>query len=304
MIESNTPMVSVFMMVYNHEKFIEQAIEGVLMQKTNFDFVIVLGEDCSADNSREIILRYTSVHPEKFKLLLNDSNLGAMANQLAILNACKGKYIAFCEGDDYWTDPYKLQKQVDFLEANEEYSICFHRYKILDEESNKYRDDGCGFLFDNEKLNGVTIDVNQFLNDWVTQPLTMVLRNECLDITLASKYKHYRDIHIIYHILQNGKGYIFSFEGGIYREHLGGTHSKQTLMYQSENGLAVAKELYFVNGTDSLKNNFLRILQWHISTLMSNHVKKIRVLRYIFEHFYYSVNFKRFLKNFKYLFHN
>lgn len=119
----NTPLVSVFMMAYNHEKYIAEAIEGVLMQKTSFDFDIVIGEDCSTDNTRQIILDYQQKHPGKFKLLLHEENIGAMANQMAVLQACTGKFIAMCEGDDYWTDPYKLQKQVDFLEKNKSENV-------------------------------------------------------------------------------------------------------------------------------------------------------------------------------------
>jgi glycosyltransferase involved in cell wall biosynthesis/RimJ/RimL family protein N-acetyltransferase len=127
------PTVSVFMMAYNHEHYILQALDGILMQKTNFDFEIVVGEDCSIDNTREIIVDCADRYPGKFKLLLHKKNIGAIANQNVIFNACTGKYVAICEGDDFWTDPYKLQKQVDFLEANEEFSICATNARVLNE---------------------------------------------------------------------------------------------------------------------------------------------------------------------------
>ncbi len=125
------PTVSVFCMVYNHEKYIEKCLDSLLFQKCDFNYSIVLGEDCSTDNSREIILNYAEKYPGKFILLLHNENIGAQKNQEKILFNCKGKYIALCEGDDYWTDQLKLQKQVDFLEANEDFSICFHPVKIL-----------------------------------------------------------------------------------------------------------------------------------------------------------------------------
>lgn len=127
------PSVSVFVMVYNHEKYLSECLDGILMQKCNFNFNIVVGEDCSTDRSREILLNYKTKFPGKFKLLLHEKNIGAMANQNAVLNACNGKYIALCEGDDYWIDPYKLQKQCDFLENNEEYFAAFHIVKTVDE---------------------------------------------------------------------------------------------------------------------------------------------------------------------------
>lgn len=132
-----TKMVSVFMMAYNHGQFISRAIEGILIQKTNFNLEIVIGEDKSTDNTIDIILNYAQKYPNKFKLILHEKNIGAGLNQVAVLNTCSGKYIAFCEGDDYWTDPLKLQKQVDFLEANPDFAICFHRVKIVYEEESR-----------------------------------------------------------------------------------------------------------------------------------------------------------------------
>ncbi|MDI3520439.1 MAG: hypothetical protein PWR04_427 [Anaerophaga sp.] len=126
----DTPLVSVWMITYNHERYIAQAIEGVLMQKTNFKIELVIGEDCSTDNTAQIIKEYEKKYPQIIKPRFNQTNLGVIPNMIKTLNECTGKYIALCEGDDYWTDPYKLQKQVDFLEDNREYSICFHNVKI------------------------------------------------------------------------------------------------------------------------------------------------------------------------------
>lgn len=125
-LQSGNIMASVCMITYNHEHFIRQAIEGVLMQQTSFPIELVIGEDCSTDRTREICIEYQQKHPDKIRLLLNEKNLGMNPNFMATLKACTGKYIALCEGDDYWTDPLKLQKQVEFLEANKEYVICAH----------------------------------------------------------------------------------------------------------------------------------------------------------------------------------
>ena len=137
----NDMLVSVCMITYNHEKYISQAIEGVLMQKTKFPVELVIGEDCSTDNTRKICLEYKEKYPDKIKLLLPENNLGIIQNFTTSLQACTGKYIALCEGDDYWTDPEKLQKQVDFLEENEDFSICFHAVKIKNEQENIIVDD-------------------------------------------------------------------------------------------------------------------------------------------------------------------
>ena len=121
------PLVSVWMITYNHENYIAQALESVLMQKTNFDFEIVIGEDCSTDNTRNILQDFEIKYPKVIHAIYHEKNVGALSNAYEFaLPKCRGKYIACLEGDDYWTDPLKLQKQVDIMESNAEYSFCFH----------------------------------------------------------------------------------------------------------------------------------------------------------------------------------
>jgi len=130
------PTVSIFVMVYNHGSYLRDCLDGFLKQKTNFNVNIIVGEDYSTDNSRKILLEYQNNFCGKFNLLLHDKNIGAHENQQIVLDHCDGKYIAMCEGDDYWTDPLKLQKQVDFLENNDECNLVYHRVNIKDEEKN------------------------------------------------------------------------------------------------------------------------------------------------------------------------
>ena len=123
--------VSIFMLTYNQEEYIAQAIEGVLMQETFFSYQLVIGEDCSTDSTREICQEYAAAHPEKIKLLLNEKNIGLGANYVKTYAECTGKYVAICDGDDYWTDPLKLQKQVDFLESYADYNLVFTNNESL-----------------------------------------------------------------------------------------------------------------------------------------------------------------------------
>ncbi len=134
---SNVPhkiIVSVCVQTYQHEKYIKECLDGVLMQKTNFDFEILIGEDCSSDRTRQICIDYAKKYSKKIRLFLHDrqnvvfinGKPSGRFNMLYNLKNTKGKYIALCEGDDYWTDPLKLQKQVDFLEANQEYMASCH----------------------------------------------------------------------------------------------------------------------------------------------------------------------------------
>ncbi len=130
----SSPFLAIYMITYNHESFIEETIESMMTQKTNFEYKLFIGEDFSKDNTREVCVRLKEKYPNKIDLFLNEKNLGANLNAKQIFKACfesGAKYIALCEGDDYWTDPLKLQKQVDFLEANPDYVICYHKVKVL-----------------------------------------------------------------------------------------------------------------------------------------------------------------------------
>lgn len=125
--------VSILMITYNQQKFISQAIESVLMQETDFDFELVIGEDCSTDRTREIVTDYQKKYPNIIRLLLPKKNLGMMQNFVQTFKACNGQYIAILEGDDYWTSPLKLQRQADFLDNHPECSICCNTTIALNE---------------------------------------------------------------------------------------------------------------------------------------------------------------------------
>ncbi len=127
------PLVSVRVATYNHERWIAQCLEGILMQRTTFPFEVIVGEDCSTDGTRAIVADYARRFPDRIRALLHDTNLGGQMNSYRIHQACRGKYHTMLEGDDYWIDPLKLQKQVDLMEAHPEVSLCFHNALILNE---------------------------------------------------------------------------------------------------------------------------------------------------------------------------
>jgi glycosyltransferase involved in cell wall biosynthesis len=107
------------------------------MQQTDFAVELVIGEDCSTDGTRAIVQDYGRRHPERIRLLLPEQNLGMMRNAVATFAACRGQYVAILEGDDYWTDPSKLQNQVDFLDAHPDCAICFHNVTVMPEDGNR-----------------------------------------------------------------------------------------------------------------------------------------------------------------------
>lgn len=123
---NNNILLSVCMVSYNQEAYIRDALDSVLMQKTNFQYEVIISDDCSKDRTVEILNAYKETYPAIVRVIIGEVNLGYPNNQRRSLENAKGKYIALCDGDDYWTDPYKLQKQVDYLEANLDCAICFH----------------------------------------------------------------------------------------------------------------------------------------------------------------------------------
>lgn len=127
----NDVMVSVFCITYNHKDFIRKCLDGLIMQKTNFKFEVVIYDDCSIDGTREIVLEYIEKYPNLFVSILPNENRvqkeGFYGINIDIYSKCQGKYLAFCEGDDYWTDENKLQIQVDYMEKHPDFSGCFHK---------------------------------------------------------------------------------------------------------------------------------------------------------------------------------
>jgi glycosyltransferase involved in cell wall biosynthesis len=136
----NIPIVTVVMITYGHQNFIQGAIESVLMQKCDFDFELLISNDCSPDNTDKVIAQIIKNHPKSYMInyINHEVNLGMISNFISTLKKAKGKYIAICEGDDYWTDPFKLQKQVDFLEVNLDYGLVHTNNKVFIEKSQKF----------------------------------------------------------------------------------------------------------------------------------------------------------------------
>jgi glycosyltransferase involved in cell wall biosynthesis len=165
------------MITYNHEHFIQEAIEGILMQKCDFDIELIIADDCSPDNTQSVVESFKA-HPKYnwIKYIRHQTNKGMMSNFIWALSQTKAKYIALCEGDDYWTDPHKLQKQVDFLEENPEYGLVYGKAKLFDQLKGTFT--------------GVRGDIkseeyNEILLGKVNMPTaTVMLRKSLLDICL------------------------------------------------------------------------------------------------------------------------
>lgn len=157
---NDNPLVSICTLTYNQQDFIVQTIESLLMQETTFPYEIVVSDDGSTDDTVNKIKKIMVEHPHGNRIkLLEHENMGVLPNYIYTFKHCKGKYIAFCEGDDYWTDPNKLQIQADFLEKNSQYSICFHQVRRIQ---------------DNEFISNNPSDLNEkdfTINDLSKHPL-------------------------------------------------------------------------------------------------------------------------------------
>lgn len=132
------PIVDINIAVYNHAPYLRQTLDGVIEQKTNFPFRLLIGDDCSTDGSIDILKEYEKKYPDKIKVIYQPKNLGFHSterNGIILFKNSTAKYIALLDGDDYWTNPFKLQKQVDFLEANPRIFGCFHDVMVVDETS-------------------------------------------------------------------------------------------------------------------------------------------------------------------------
>jgi glycosyltransferase involved in cell wall biosynthesis len=134
----NKPLISVLIISYNHERYIQQTLESVLAQETNFPYEIVIGDDASTDKTVDLCRAYMRQYPEIIRVLGTPQNLGVVPNFLRTLQACRGKYIAHLDGDDYWIDTEKLQKQVNKLEIDPNLTICYTSRKIYDEDIDRF----------------------------------------------------------------------------------------------------------------------------------------------------------------------
>jgi glycosyltransferase involved in cell wall biosynthesis len=214
--------VSVIMITYKHEQFIAKAIEGVLMQKCDFEVELIIADDCSPDKTEEKVFQIIKNHPKSswIKYTKHKTNKGMISNFNWALNQCKGKYIALCEGDDYWTDPLKLQKQVDFLEANEEYSACGHTAKVL------YENTGREELYPDITENK-TCTYQHTIEKWIMTTASIVFRNNIEVFDKMEKIYSYRNIISGDQILLATLGHIGDIlimheAMSVYRKHDGG----------------------------------------------------------------------------------
>jgi len=234
-------------------------MDGFIMQKTNFPFEILIHDDASTDATASIIKEYEKKYPDIIRAVYqaeNQYSKGINPGIEHLFPNAKGKYIALCEGDDYWTDPYKLQKQVDFLETHLEHNLCSHRFKIYDEDLKGWAEAIPQPLMP-DSANGVEFDFRKMLEVWHAQTMTMLFRRDALDSFDMLQYPNFCDFHLCYHLLKGKKGYCLNIDAAVYRLHGGGVFSKQSIESKTYLSYYIIKNLYIHNQNDSVvANNF------------------------------------------------
>lgn len=259
-VNDTSPTVAVWMVTYNHEKFIGRAIDGILNQNTDFNFKVFIGEDLSIDKTREICIQYKAKHPEKIDLLLQPENTGGQLNAIHVYQRCidsGAEFIAQCEGDDYWIDSNKLQRQVDFLRSRPELSLCSTRFYTQTGLEGKREPDYYPELFD-EDIAEVLIDLDTFFRYWLTKTMTVVFRTKYLDMAAFAGYDTLKDMHIYYHMVKQADGVCLNYKSAVYTKHAGGIWGQLQELRKVENALNSYRELYVAEADRGLPHEALK----------------------------------------------
>lgn len=234
------PLVSICCITYNHEKYIRDAIEGFLMQNVTFSIEIIIHDDASTDRTAKIVREYANKYPDLIVPILqaeNQYSKGIRPSPTFVWPRARGKYIALCEGDDYWTDPLKIQKQVDFLEKNSEFSICFHEVHI--NRANKIEED-----FITRKVADVTGLKDLIKGNYIHTPSVVFRKNQ--DILDRFKISNPSLGDYALHMLNASVGKIKKFQDvmAVYRIHEGGIWSLRDKESRLYTGLETRIKVY------------------------------------------------------------
>ena len=226
-------MVSVCVLSYNHERYLRQCLDGIFMQKVSFPIEVRIHDDASTDASQQIIREYQARYPDMLKPILQSENQyskGQGVLRKFLLPFCEGKYIALCEGDDYWTDPLKLQKQVDYMEANDNCSCCAHNSLRLNTQSRQIG------LFNKKILLTQDYTLESFIaRDWFTPTQSLLSRRDCYQAFEDMPAFMHGDYSLLINVLLSPETYLH-YENeimAVYRE--GGwstTHLKEIEAYK------------------------------------------------------------------------
>jgi glycosyltransferase involved in cell wall biosynthesis len=233
--------VSVCIFTFNYEKYLSKAIDSVLAQETNFQVEIIIGDDCSTDHTRAIARNYAESYPDRISLSFNETNIGGTRNWLRTMNRCQGRYIAFLDGDDYFTDPLKLQKQYDALEARPDCMLCFHG---IEEKYDDISGHDKVVLFEKEEF-----ELRDFLSrGWFIRTATTFFRNgvaPAVPPEWVYRYPYRYDTILHIFLCLHGKALFLQDVMSVWRKHSKGMSKTMTdkVIDNAETEVALARQL-------------------------------------------------------------
>ncbi|HJD92051.1 glycosyltransferase family 2 protein [Bacteroides coprosuis] len=224
------PLVSVMCQVFNHAPLLEDCLRGFINQKVNFPFEVLIHDDASTDNSQEIIRKYEQEYPHIFKSILQVENQYSQGKKIWAsiqFPRAQGKYIALCEGDDYWTDPNKLQKQVDFMEAHPDYSMCFHNAMMT--WTDGYKKDEVFAHIEDRQYSIVELYRRCYIPTASMFMRTSVVKDSLYTSNVYNPKVIYGDIFMCLVAASLGKVWGMHDNMSVYRKHPGGMIYRQSL---------------------------------------------------------------------------
>ena len=293
-------IVSVCCLTYNHVRYIRQCLDGIVMQKTKFPIEILIHDDASTDGTQDVIREYEEKYPDIIKHINQKENQYSKGVRVSLVYnypRANGKYIAFCEGDDYWTDPYKLQKQVDFLECHPDYVMCSHRFVIYNQSKDAFET----IMPENISEKGKTFELKSLIEgEWYFQPLSIVFRREALDMALYNQYKCSKDLSMIYFLLKKGVGYCMYDVMGVYRRHQNGVWTGVDTNTKRFQNLLAKISIYNVEQTTNAALYILGEFSSAMSRVwMLKHIRLFgNIVKIFFKHFGLRFTMKLFVKKF------
>ena len=286
--------MSVCVPAYQHEEFVAECLDSILLQKTNFPFEILIGEDESRDNTRDICKEYAKKHTDKIRLFLRDRKTSKLYDEHGQLlyrfnvkwlrKSARGKYISLCEGDDYWTYEYKLQKQIDFLEAHPDYSMCFHNANVI----YSYKPETHPFsTIEEGEYNGVDIYENRLIPTASVVFVKACIENK--DYVFNGNF-FFGDLILYLTLAESGKLWYFDEIWSVYRKHEGGMMHNVFDDPENVQKFIIHHKQILKVFSDKYRKPAHKIISWFYFILFRKIFKKnfLESLLALFKSFYYS----------------